>query len=175
MKRFLILLWLAGSALALAQDLEQPPPGLRRHTQHVTAAPVAPVALRAGRSAQVELSFRVAPGFHINSNKPNSNLLVPTVISMSPPTNLAVAKITYPAGHDLSFAFSPNEKLSVYSGDFTLGAVVSAARSMPPGRFRVRGDPKYQACDDKSCYPPNHLPVAFDVTISNPSRRHRAR
>ncbi len=160
-----ISLLLIFAALALTQDNDQPLVPSRTQPQRVTLAPVGPVSVRAGNSAQVQLDFRVAPGFHINSNKPNSDLLVPTVIKLNPPTDLAVAKVTYPPGHDLSFAFAPDEKLNVYTGDFSLGAMVRAARSMPPGRYRVQGDLKYQACDDKSCYPPTQVPVAFDVQI----------
>lgn len=168
----LLLLFVA--VLAFTQDLDQPLTG-RRQPQRVTVAPVAPVPIRAGNSAQVELAFRVAPGFHINSNKPNSDLLIPTVVKLNPPTDIAIAKVTYPAGRDLSFAFSPKEKLNVYTGDFSVTALVRAARSMPPGRFRVHGDLKYQACDDRACYPPTQVPVAFDVKISKAASTKPAR
>lgn len=165
---------LAFVMLALTQDLDQPL-SARTQPQRVTFAPVSAVAVRAGTSSHVELAFRVTPGFHINSNKPKSDLLVPTVIKLNPPTDLSIAKVTYPAGRDLSFAFAPNEKLSVYTGDFSVRALVSAARSMPPGRFRVHGDLKYQACDNKACYPPTKLPVAFDVKISKAASTKPAR
>jgi hypothetical protein len=37
---------------------------------------------------------------------------------------------------------------------------------MPPGRFRIHGFLNYQACDDRACYPPTKLPIAFDVQVS---------
>lgn len=170
----ILSLLLVFAALAFTQDIDNL--GLARpQPQRVTLAPVAPVALRAGSSAQVELDFRVSPGFHINSNKPISDVLVPTVIKLNPPTDISIAKVTYPAGHDLTFAFAPNEKLSVYTGDFSVGALVRAARSMPPGRFRVHGDLRYQACDNKACYPPTRVPVAFDLKISKAAATPRTR
>ncbi len=164
---------LAVLGVAFAQIAKPPSPAA---TNRVKMAPASPVALRPGGNAvPVHLQFEVAPGFHINSNKPRDELLVPTVVKLHPPTDIAIAKITYPAGHDLTFAFAPGEKLSVYTGDFTVSALVSATRAMPPGRYRVHGLLKYQACDDKACYPPGQAPVAFDVQVSRASstrRRH---
>ena len=160
-----VLALLLGAASMFAQDqvLGSSKPGA---TQRVAFAPVAPVKIAAGKSTTVELPFRVTRGYHINSNKPTSELLVPTVLSVKPPTDIAVAKLTYPAGEDRSFPFAPGDKLNVYTGDFTVTGLVRAARTMPPGTYRVRGTLKYQACDDRACYPPGQLPVAFDVRIT---------
>ncbi len=143
--------------------------------RRVTAAAAGPVSVAAGRSTTVDLPFRVKAGYHINSNKPNSELLVPTVLSTSPPTNIFIGKITYPAGEERSFSFAPQDSLSVYSGDFTLNALVRAAQTTPPGTYRVRGSLKYQACDDRACYPPSQVPVAFDVKVSKAKagKKHR--
>ena len=156
----LVLLLITAPALA---QVETSKPGA---TQRVTAAPVATVRVAAGKSTTVELPFRVTRGYHINSNKPTSELLVPTVLSVSPPTNILIAKLTYPAGEDRSFPFSPGDKLNVYTGDFTVTGLVRAARTTPPGTYRVKGILKYQACDDRACYPPGQLPVAFDAKIT---------
>ncbi len=155
-----LLFTVAAAAAQTSASLEKSKP------QRVTAAPVAPVAVAAGNSTQVELAFRVSRGYHINSNKPTSELLIPTVVSVSPPTDIAVANLTYPAGEERSFPFSPDEKLSVYSGDFSVTGLVRAARTTPPGKYRVHGMLKYQACDDRACYPPGQVPVAFDVKVS---------
>ncbi|MFI5112458.1 MAG: protein-disulfide reductase DsbD domain-containing protein [Terriglobales bacterium] len=161
----LALALLLGAASLFAQDrvLGSSKPGAM---QRVAFAPVATVRVAAGKSATVELPFRVTRGYHINSHKPTSELLVPTVLSVKPPTDIAVAKLTYPDGEDRSFPFSPGDKLNVYTGDFAVTGLVRAARTTPPGRYRVKGILKYQACDDRACYPPGQLPVAFDVKIT---------
>jgi len=165
------------ASLALTQDLDKPlaPVPSARQSTHVTVAATPPLPVRAGSSARVEIAFRVAPGFHINSNRPNSGLLAPTVMKLDPPTDISIAKLTYPAGRDLSFPFAPNDKLNVYTGDFTVSALVSAARTTPPGRYRVHGNLKYQACDNKACYPPSQMPVAFDVKIGKAAGAPRVR
>ena len=37
--------------------------------------------------------------------------------------------------------------------------------TVQPGKYVVRGRLKYQACDNAACYPPQQLPVSFDVRI----------
>src|SRR3954469_17387585 len=129
---------------ALAQDIVT----INPKTSRVTLAPTPIVAVKQGEKSQVQLMFRVIPGFHINSNKPNSDLLIPTLINWDVPTNISLAKTTYPAGQDYSFSFSPDEKLSVYTGDFTVSTLVMAAKSTPRGTYRVHGTLRYQACDN---------------------------
>src|ERR1700679_467557 len=104
----------------------------------VPAVVIAPVPLvTAPRAAQtmVNLDFRVGSGFHINSNTPKSEYLIPTALKMDLPTDIVLRKIEYPAGADLTFPFSPDETLSVYSGDFTVSVAVHPLKSVVPGKY----------------------------------------
>ena len=127
----------------------------------VELAPVGKVQVKAGGSATVQLDFRVGSEFHINSNKPHSELLIPTVLKLTPTTPVAVASVKYPDGQDVSFPFAPDEKLSVYSGDFTITAVVKAPAKCHSRRLPVTGSLRFQACDRSACYPPRSIPVNF--------------
>jgi len=165
MKLGIAVVMLVLTGAAAAQDLGTLAK-TKTPTQRVVALPPQTVAIRPGGKADVEMDFQVKPGFHINSNKPGSELLLPTVVKLSPPTNIGVGSLEYPPGREQSFEFSPSEKLSVYTGDFAVTARVGAAKNMPAGRFRVHGFLTYQACDDRACYPPTKLPIAFDVKVS---------
>lgn len=133
----------------------------------VTMASVGKVQLQAGGTANVELDFRVDSGFHINSNKPKSELLIPTVLKLSPPQQVSIAAIKYPAGQDTSFPFAPTEKLNVYSGDFSITAVVKAPAKATSGVFPVTGELRFQACDRSACYPPRSIPIKFEVAVKS--------
>jgi len=149
-------------AAALAQD------GLVPKGPIVTAMPADAVAVAPGGSARVELRFRVSPGYHINSNQPHSEFLIPTRLKLSPPASLAPGAVVYPEGKDLSFAFSPKEKLNVYTGDFIVRAELRALASAPAGSYKVPGELRFQACNDRACFPPAKLPVEFEVTVRKP-------
>lgn len=131
----------------------------------VTFAPISPLKITRGSSGNVDLMFRVAPGYHINSNKPSSELLIPTALHLDMPTDISMAKIDYPKGEDRSFPFSPDDKLNVYTGDVSITAMLHAGKDLVPGKYRVHGYLKYQACDDRACYPPTRVPLAFDVQV----------
>jgi hypothetical protein len=158
-----LLVLLAGHALA--QEGSAP-------RVSVAAVPL----VKAPRAAQtmVNLNFRVASGFHINSNAPKSEFLIPTALKMDLPTDIILGKIEYPEGKDLSFPFSPDEKLSVYSGDFTVAVAVHPMHSVTPGKYVMHGVLRYQACDNAQCFPPKTLPVSFDVKVVKepPGPRH---
>jgi len=133
----------------------------------------APVTVAPGHTAQVTLVFKVGGGYHINSHKPLDELLVPTEVKLSPPTEIMISKIAYPQGQELNFPFSPDTKLSVYSGEFKVTAAVRPAQNAPKGTFRVHGDLKFQACTDRQCFPPKKIPVQFDVMVEKAKRAKR--
>jgi len=139
----------------------------------VSMAPAPVITVQQGKSGTVPLAFRVVRGFHINSSQPKSEFLIPTALKVDATTDIVIGRITYPAGKDMSFAFAPDEKLNVYSGDFQLGVMVRPLRSVQPGKYIVRGNLKYQACDNAACYPPKQLPVSFQVRISKAPPRAR--
>jgi hypothetical protein len=139
----------------------------------VTVAPVDTVAVAVGKTAAVKFDCRVKQGFHINSNKPNSELLIPTEFKFAPPTELIIAGADYPAGQQLTFPFMPNEPLSVYSGDFQVKANVRASQHIRPGTYRVHAKLKYQACNDRQCFPPKTEPVDFDVKVARASHHKK--
>jgi hypothetical protein len=131
----------------------------------VSVAPVDPIEVTRGKSGEVTVHFRVAPGFHINSNTPKSEFLIPTALRLEAPTDIAISKVTYPAGKDMSFPFAPDEQLNVYTGDFDVTLLVRPLQSVMPSKYAIHGNLKYQACDNAACYPPKTVPVDFQVKV----------
>ena len=162
MKRLCMCLLLA---LVLAQIAAAQEPGQTVPT--VEVAPVGKVQVKAGAITRVELDFRIGSEFHINSNKPHSELLIPTTLRLNTTDPIRIASVTYPAGQDMSFPFAPNDKLSVYSGDFAITTAVKALPSAINGTYSVSGELHFQACDRSACYPPKSIPVKFEVTVVN--------
>ena len=140
----------------------------------VTIAPVPLVTAPRTQQTTVQLNFRVAHGFHINSNTPKSEFLIPTSLKMDVPTDIALGKIAYPPGQDVSFPFSPDEALNVYTGDFKITLIVHPLQSVVPGKYVMHGALRYQACDNAQCFPPKNLPVSFDIKVVKepPGPRH---
>ena len=155
-------------APAVTQDMPT------RKTPSVVLEPYVVTSIPRGTATPVELQFRVAGGFHINSNKPTAEYLIPTTLKLDAPTDLVVGKITYPPGEEASFAFAPNEKLSVYAGEFTVNVQVRPLSTVLPGKYEFHGILRYQACDNAQCYPPKNTPVQFEVKVVKTPPPHHA-
>jgi len=159
-----------GAALGvLAQDS----PGNRRPSVIMQPAEIIPI--NRGHSGTVELMFRVPSGFHINSNLPHQEYLKKTELKLDAPTDILVRKVSYPDGEDRSFPFAPDEKINVYSGDFTITVEVRPLKTVLPTKYAVHGYLNYQACDNAACYPPRKLPVTFEVRVTKSASENKHR
>ena len=136
-----------------------------RKIPSVTMSPSPIVTVTRGKPNTVNLRFHVGSGFHVNSNKPKSEFLIPTALKLNPPTDIVIGRVNYPAGEEMSFAFAPEDKLIVYSGEFPLAVEVHPLASVYPGNYKIHGELRYQACDKAACYPPKKLAVAFEVKV----------
>jgi len=141
----------------------------------VTMSPASVASLQRGKAGSVELHFVVGAGFHVNSNTPTEEFLIPTTLDLDAPTDIVIGRVTYPAGKMASFPFSPKQKLSVYTGEFAVSVVVRPLAEVLPAEYAVHGTLRYQACDNAACYPPKRLPVDFRVRVvkgPRPPRRN---
>jgi hypothetical protein len=116
--------------------------------------------VHAGSRSVVELHFKIIDGYHVNSHTPKSDFLIPTALKTQPAGGVTLSAPEYSTGHDFSFSFSPNDKLDVYSGDFTVKLPVVAQA----GEHTVDATLRYQACDHAACYPPKSLPLQILFT-----------
>ncbi len=106
---------LAGAA---AQDLGtlQAPVKTKQYIQYAAEQQV----VAAGKTAALELRFRVVDGYHVNSHVPKSDLQLPTVVELAADTGVKVGAAEYPSGKAYSFSFAPEQKLDVYQDEFVV-------------------------------------------------------
>ncbi|MGB7190329.1 MAG: protein-disulfide reductase DsbD N-terminal domain-containing protein [Acidobacteriaceae bacterium] len=117
------------------------------------------VSVAAGKDAVIELHFRINPGMHINSHTPSEKGLIATKLNLVNVSGVKLGAMEFPAGSEYSLAALPDEKLSVYTGDFVVRAHVKAAA----GQHLLQGSLRYQACDVNACYPPREAAIAVSV------------
>ena len=117
------------------------------------------VTIPAGKPSLVALHFQIAQGFHINSNKPKEDFLIPTVFSIPAASGVALRSAAYPDGTDITLPLDPGTRLSVYTGEFTIETRLVAER----GNHLVQASLRYQACDKNACMPPKTITVPIDV------------
>lgn len=148
------------AAAACGQFISNAPPSKSAEkTEAVQYLYPEQLTLPAGKSASVNLHFRVAPGLHVNSHKPSADFLIPTVFSIPEGAGVRLESANYPQGTNFALPADPNMPLNVYTGDFTIQTRLIAQ----PGDHLVKGKLHYQACDQTQCMPPKTIAVAIDV------------
>jgi DsbC/DsbD-like thiol-disulfide interchange protein len=111
-------------------------------------------------AVQVKIPVSVLKGFHVNSNKPMEEYLIPLKLTWTSTGALQPGAIDYPAPSVEKFEFA-EKPLSIYSGNFDLVAHFKVAGTAPAGPGAVSGKLRYQACNDRACFAPKTL----DVTV----------
>ncbi|MDQ7817139.1 MAG: protein-disulfide reductase DsbD [Melioribacteraceae bacterium] len=126
-----------------------------------------------GSEIKVTLNARVDNTWHINSNKPNDEFLIPSVIAVKG-NGVKLTSVKYPQAHDITLSFS-DTPVSVYEGDIKFELIISVDKSAAAGKQTIEVKLNYQACNDQSCLPPNSasanmtleiLPAAFEKVES---------
>lgn len=135
-----------------------------------TAPPVAeiqvpPLIVLAGHKGTVPVPFviTVASGYHIQSNHPTLDYLIPTSITLTPPAGITVGPAQWPAPVAHKFAFAP-DTLAVYEGRIQV-VVPLKSTLVTPGEHTVTGAFRYQACNESLCRPPVTVPLKLTVTV----------
>jgi hypothetical protein len=140
------------------QVMKEPPLPLPAETAVQFLSP-AQITVPARHPTQVDLHFRVADGFHINSHNPSEKSLIGARLAVVEVPGLDVRSVDFPPGTEYALQFDPKQKLSVYTGEFVLHAHLTAQ----PGEHVLQGGLHYQACDANSCLPPHTIPVSVTV------------
>jgi thioredoxin:protein disulfide reductase len=160
MKRILTaaLLLLAGSILAPAEaQLRRPRAAVEPIVEASGAHP--------GTTVRVALAVKLPDkSLHVQSDRPRDPSFIPTVFSIEPPAGVTVDAVAYPPSSELKQE-GLDQPLDVFPSEFAIGAQLKIAGSVAPGSLIVPGRLRYQACDDKLCYPPQTAPVEFALQV----------
>jgi DsbC/DsbD-like thiol-disulfide interchange protein len=134
--------------------------GQFRGFQAAVVVPPAPIALEAGKTVEGSLSIRIRPGYHINSNTPAEEYLIPTKLTWN--TAGVETEVTYPESELFVSQFS-EEAMIVFSGEVEFKTKFKASTKLPAGLTEIAGTLRYQACTDKACLAPMSVDVAIPI------------
>jgi hypothetical protein len=128
----------------------------------LTAAEPVPVKVKAGSSATVVTVLQLKNGYHMNSDKPVDEYLIPLRLTWT--STEVTAKVTrFPAAKMEKYEFS-EKPLSVYSGDVKVETDFQVP-STAKGEITLSGKVRYQACTDKMCLQPKTIPVTAKLLV----------
>lgn len=117
-----------------------------------------------GSEIKFAIKVKIDSSWHINSNKPNEDFLIPTEIKINSDKYISLTKIIYPKGKDLKFSFN-DKPLSVYEDEIILGGILKISKDIPLGEHKINFTLNYQACNNSTCLPPNELNDSLIINI----------
>lgn len=142
-----------GQRLPKASEVVKP-------TAYVSVAPVP-----RGTTFEIAVVAEILPGFHINSNKPLEEYLIPTALEPQLPAGLRVVSTEFPKAKELKFEFS-EKPLAVWEGTIQIRMKLQASADASLGAQKLPMTLRYQACNDVACLPPAKLPVEVELTVA---------
>lgn len=129
---------------------------------HVKLAETPVINLKPGEQTIAAIKFEITQGFHIMSDNPGSENLLPTTFKIEPVKEIEFGKIIFPASS--TFKIKGTEEIfNVFDSTIIINIPVSAGTKIVKGKYELEGNLFYQACDNRKCYFPKEL--KFPVTI----------
>lgn len=139
-------------------------PLLAQSSGHLKLGEVPKVAGKRGAAVQAKIPVAVDPGYHVNSNAPNEQYLIPLKLTWKQTGVLEAGQIVYPKPQQEKYEFS-EKPLSVFSGKFDVTANFKVAANAPAGPGVAVGQLRYQACNDKACFPPKNIEISLPYSV----------
>jgi hypothetical protein len=127
----------------------------------LSAIPPEKIVAKRGATVDVPIAIQVKQGFHVNSDKPADEYLIPLKFTVAPGA-LELVEVVWPKPLMQKFAFS-EKPLSVFEGNFKVLTRLKAGAT--PGASQMAGKLRYQACNDRMCLPPRTLDVKVPVEV----------
>jgi len=107
-----------------------------------------------GGEFKIAVKINIDPQWHINSNTPHDDFLIPSKLSVDTSKGFSLTKVTYPEAHDRKLTFS-DKPLSVFENEVYISADVKVPSDLKLGTYKLPVVFEYQSCNDKTCLPPN--------------------
>jgi thioredoxin:protein disulfide reductase len=127
-----------------------------------TIAPVEP--FKAGQPAIIGVELSIAKPYHINSNRPLEDYLIPTSLEFEPIAGVAFGKIVFPVAPVKKLPVS-DSPMAVFEGVVKISAEITPDASLQQKDIILNGKVRYQACDDRACLPPVRKPFSFVLSF----------
>ena len=127
-------------------------------------ATLSPGHVPAGESVGVTVDVTIEDGWHINSNEPGLEFLVPTTLEFELPEGMTASHVRFPAPKVRRLALAGDRDLKLYEGTVEITATLSYKDSGAP-RADATAVFHYQACNDTLCLRPAtiRLPLELDA------------
>jgi len=127
----------------------------------VNVTPPEPLLVKAGATVDETLNLSVREGFHVNSDKPKDEYIIPIKLTWTGGP-VETMQVTYPKPEEIKVG---DQQLTVFSGAFAIKTQFHVAGGAPKGTVTVNGKLRYQACNNEMCLRPITVDIPLTVTV----------
>jgi thioredoxin:protein disulfide reductase len=113
---------------------------------------------RSGDDVRGVVTATIEHNWHINSNKPLDEFLIPSELKLE---SADLTGVQYPPHLMRGFTFSGGKELAVYEGTIR----IPFTAKLKSGATSITANLHYQACNDKVCLPPRDATATFGVAV----------
>lgn len=126
-----------------------------------------------GKSIDVAVALNIKKDWHINSNRPISDFVIPTKVEFEASRQFRVIETVYPSHKIKKFQFS-DEPMAVFEDTLLIGFRLEITNSTDQDTVKVASTLTYQACNDEVCLFPVEKKFGFSIPLAaNPKAQHR--
>ncbi len=154
--------YLSKSALALFLFSSLSASALAQTTVLTVVQPARAIAKR-GALVTAKVGVKVMEGFHVNSNAPLDEYLIPLKLTWQA-APFEDKGTTFPVAKKEKSAFSP-QPISVFDGAFEITSKFAVPATAPVGAGFITGKLRYQGCNATTCFPPKTVEVKFSYDL----------
>ncbi len=123
----------------------------------------ASIKLVAGTTTTAKLNFRISPEYHIQTNDPADEALVPTQLFLESLPGIETGAPSFECDH---LIINPDDHNSEWFEDIlNVYFPVSVSDELRRGEYLIKGSLQYQACVDKHCLFPRNYEFVFSVLV----------
>ncbi|MEZ6049056.1 MAG: protein-disulfide reductase DsbD N-terminal domain-containing protein [Planctomycetaceae bacterium] len=119
--------------------------------------------LPAGGQCRVVLEVQVENGWHINANPSSPKNLIPTQFTIKSAQGIKLTDVKYPKHQVINIEGLGNA--NVYEGKIRISGVLNVPASAAGSNDQLTMEIRYQACDDKSCEPPDTITIQGKIPV----------
>ena len=124
-------------------------------------SPVEQIAVKRGETTVAAVKISTLPGFHVNSDKPKDEFVIPLSLTWTSGP-LQAKSVNYPKPEELKVG---NDMLTVFTGTFSIQTQFKVPENAPAGAAAMIGKLHYQACNDRMCFRPSTIEVRVPVVV----------
>ena len=103
-------------------------------------------------------------GYHIQANKVNDDLLIPTSLEFTEDKNITIGMQEFPSAKNFKLEGTDNF-LDVYDGVFEIRIPFKTIAKIPKGKYILDAKLHYQACNNKTCLFPKSIGFSISIKI----------